>query len=326
MDDYNKSKAHSIVTDANWKNVNNWHWIEKDCTEWAHAYLKESLSKVSIDGLSVAKVTSIEGDVSVNVRKGRVRQVYDLQINLELAESETEHATTRCIRITDYMSDTSRKDFEVAIPSCIEKTQQSLLVEALWDALLDFRKVLEQEQGQPLIIDTGLSNQSVTGTTTSTSISRDEPESIATPADAAQNSTVNSSVDFANVPAAMLFQALTDASMIRAWSHNSATFESSKGSLINQNCTLLGGNIQYKITSMTPNQSIDMSWKLKDWSDFASIHLKFKESSSLTTIDITMRNVPKTTSDNSLISNWQRYYWQPIKCLFGVVSSSLSIS
>jgi hypothetical protein len=32
---------------ANWKNVNNWHWVEKNCLPWARDYLTQRLEKLT---------------------------------------------------------------------------------------------------------------------------------------------------------------------------------------------------------------------------------------------------------------------------------------
>lgn len=68
-------------------NPNNWHWVNKDVAPWTKTYLQDSLSKISAeeDGVSakVEKVLSMDGDVDVSQRKGKVITLYDVKLQLE---------------------------------------------------------------------------------------------------------------------------------------------------------------------------------------------------------------------------------------------------
>ncbi|CEP20100.1 hypothetical protein [Parasitella parasitica] len=68
------------------RNVNNWHWVNKDCKSWAKSYLTEKLVGTSVekDNLHVA-ITSLdecEGDVDLNQRKGKLLAIYDVALKL----------------------------------------------------------------------------------------------------------------------------------------------------------------------------------------------------------------------------------------------------
>lgn len=75
-------------TMTNWKNVNNWHWVERDCTEWSKTYLREALTHVTYEGaedgmsVSVEAVDRCEGEAHVNQRKGRIMAFYDFELKL----------------------------------------------------------------------------------------------------------------------------------------------------------------------------------------------------------------------------------------------------
>lgn len=68
-------------------NPNNWHWVNKDVSGWTQNYLSERLTKISAeeDGVT-AKITqllSMDGDVDVSQRKGKVITLYDVKLQLE---------------------------------------------------------------------------------------------------------------------------------------------------------------------------------------------------------------------------------------------------
>jgi len=68
-------------------NPNNWHWVNKDVSPWARNYLEGELAEVSAeqDGVTakIDKVVSMDGDVDVSQRKGKVITIFDVKLKLE---------------------------------------------------------------------------------------------------------------------------------------------------------------------------------------------------------------------------------------------------
>lgn len=68
-------------------NPNNWHWVNKDVRPWAKDYLEEQIADISAEegGVSakITKLTSMDGDVDVSQRKGKVITIFDVSIRLE---------------------------------------------------------------------------------------------------------------------------------------------------------------------------------------------------------------------------------------------------
>ena len=68
-------------------NPNNWHWVNKDVSGWAREYLDKELSNISAeqDGVTaqIDKITSMDGDVDVSQRKGKVITLFDVKLKLE---------------------------------------------------------------------------------------------------------------------------------------------------------------------------------------------------------------------------------------------------
>lgn len=67
-------------------NPNNWHWVNKDVSDWARDYLETNLTVISVEEGDVsAKVTKLEtmtGDVDVSQRKGKVITLFDVELKL----------------------------------------------------------------------------------------------------------------------------------------------------------------------------------------------------------------------------------------------------
>jgi len=68
-------------------NPNNWHWVNKDASEWAKSYLEKNLIGLSAEdgdvSAKISKVQSMDGDVDVNQRKGKVLTLFDVKLQLE---------------------------------------------------------------------------------------------------------------------------------------------------------------------------------------------------------------------------------------------------
>lgn len=68
-------------------NPNNWHWVNKDVSTWTQEYLNKELVglKAEKDGVNaeVSKVLSMDGDVDVSQRKGKVITIFDVRLQLE---------------------------------------------------------------------------------------------------------------------------------------------------------------------------------------------------------------------------------------------------
>lgn len=68
-------------------NPNNWHWVNKDASTWAREYLQSKVCAVSAEenGVTakIARLSSMDGDVDVNQRKGKVITLFDVRVQLE---------------------------------------------------------------------------------------------------------------------------------------------------------------------------------------------------------------------------------------------------
>lgn len=73
---------------TNTKNVNQWHWEEKNVTEWAKERLSTLLQESKIEvqgngGIKISKVKDFKGDAYLNLRKGKMRVGFELSIEFE---------------------------------------------------------------------------------------------------------------------------------------------------------------------------------------------------------------------------------------------------
>lgn len=111
-------------------NPNNWHWVNKDVSQWTKDYLGKELVGISAekDGNSaqVSKILSMDGDVDVSQRKGKVITIFDVRLQLEWtgkipAKSEVEGSeedtkeVSGTITIPEVAHDTEEDEYVVCL-------------------------------------------------------------------------------------------------------------------------------------------------------------------------------------------------------------------
>ena len=68
-------------------NPNNWHWVNKDVSPWAKEYLEKQLIGLSAEegdkSVTIERISTMDGDVDVSQRKGKVITLFDVKLVLE---------------------------------------------------------------------------------------------------------------------------------------------------------------------------------------------------------------------------------------------------
>lgn len=96
-------------------NPNNWHWVNKDVREWARQYLEKNLVGTSAEhgdvSATVSKILSMDGDVDVSQRKGKVITLFDVKLQLEYEGSaKDEEDVNGTITVPEVAHDTEEDD------------------------------------------------------------------------------------------------------------------------------------------------------------------------------------------------------------------------
>jgi activator of HSP90 ATPase len=79
-------------------NPNNWHWVNKDASPWAKKWLEDSIKEIKSEENGVTaqldKLVSMDGDVDVNQRKGKVITIFDVKLVIEYSGMQSLPAGT----------------------------------------------------------------------------------------------------------------------------------------------------------------------------------------------------------------------------------------
>lgn len=317
--------------------------IEKDCTNWAHDRLKElfiqqTAATATTTAFPAAKITAIDGDVSVNQRKGKVKQLFDLELSIDLGVDGRKCRVAEFTADADEVGDLELKGFTGGSGGGEGREE---LLQCVFEVLKRFKSELHATHGLPLLVEAGCSSNDgstadgVNATAASVSQSANQAaaylaSAVSPPAQSTSAATVPSgsstsataattlkdSVKF-NCPASELYRFLTEPQRIVAWSRSPAS-ALPQIVLPGAPFSLFGGNICGRFVEMMAPNSLVMDWKLKDWPTDTKVTIAIAEDGdgSACRIDLTQEGVP--AQDVDLIrSNWHNYYWTPIKRLLG---------
>ena len=106
-------------------NPNNWHWVNKDVREWGREYLDKSLvGTEASEGdvfAKISKVVSMDGDMDVSQRKGKVITLFDVKLVLDFEGKTKEEDVTGTVTVPEVAHDTEEDEYVVrllyALPS-----------------------------------------------------------------------------------------------------------------------------------------------------------------------------------------------------------------
>lgn len=318
------------------RNVNSWHWEDKDVSSWAKTRIKELLSPSHCSAdengvkISVQSVESVDGDATLYNRKGVLKVLYDLKIS---GKWSTDH---------EEKDDCTGGEFKFELFD--EDPEVTVTVDPKSRAEHQYRKAFSNKVTPKICAQCGIfvkemhagAGQSVDGLTVpgkkkalsemkATDFQRsgmNQKNSVSkrtTSAAKSQTALVLKDV-FACSTSDMYF-GLTDRSRLEAITRGRAISEPVLGGKLN----LLNGTVQGEYTRLEEGTCVGMTWKLKTWGDNASagdvlVELETTEESKCG-VEVTIQGVPD--GDRSSTEGfWRVQIFQAMKIVMGWGSAS----
>jgi activator of HSP90 ATPase len=318
-------------------NPNNWHWVNKDARDWAQSYFSAKLIGISAEdgGVSVKidKVSSMEGDVDVSQRKGKVITLFDVKLKLEYSGKSGEDEGSGSITIPEVAHDTEIDEyvFEISNYSDSKEKQpirdlvRTKITPQIREALSKFGGDLIEEHGKDIQHKPGAGPVAYTnphGNAVDVSSSKAAaPKPVSKPTETVHTTghvvntvTVTETYEF-NTSADQLYQTFTDPQRVTAFTRAPPrVFEPKEGGKFE----LFGGNVQGTFKSLEQDKKIVQSWRLADWpkDHYSTLNIVFDQGSDSTNLRLTWEGVP-VGQDEVAKRNFGEYYVRSIKTTFG---------
>jgi len=317
-------------------NPNNWHWKEKNATQWSKDKLNELLIGLKVENeqfiCEIKELKKCEGEASANNRKAKLVFLYEWHIegkwegSIRTGENRTKFEGEFEI---PNLSD-ENEIHEVVITFSVEKSKGEKLKEMMkknGESLIrqklgEYVRLLKEEFSQGLILPTKNSPNITNSKTIPSSPINTNTTTISKPSqsinqnDKSSFETCDLNIqDIFKCTRPELFQTFTDINMVRAFTQNSVSqYDCEQGGQF----SLFGDNITGHFLDIIPYDRIDMLWRYKSWpkEHFSHVSLQFLDDIDQTKLIIQQSGVPKQFYDNTM-EGWKRFYLESIKSTFG---------
>ncbi|KAJ5504278.1 hypothetical protein N7463_007152 [Penicillium fimorum] len=318
-------------------NPNNWHWVNKDVSGWAKEYLQNNLVGISVEegGVSakVDKLLSMDGDVDVSQRKGKVITLFDVKVSLEYSgKTKDDEEVSGTISIPEVAHDTEEDEYVFEIENKADSNSKqpvkdlvrTKLVAELRKALSGFAPALISEHGKDLQHAPGVNPSS--GFPKASVHPHVKPETSAAKttttttktAKAVVNTTTVTASDEFRTTAGELYSTFTDPQRITAFTRGAP--RQFDGAKVGGKFAIFDGNVTGEFVTLNEPKQIVQKWRLAQWPEghFSTQEINFDQNDidGVTQLRVSWSGVPLGQEDVTK-QNWDMYYVRSIKQTFG---------
>lgn len=314
------------------RNVNNWHWTEKDVSEWSVNKLKSLLINLRIDTDSIqcciTQVETHEGEAFIHNRKGKLIFFFDwrLVLNWE-ARTTFDDECGQCkgkIYILNFSEEYEVSDLILEVSISKSTTYDDIIrdlisssgKEIIQQGLSIYVSDLKNEHFSSLILpkkeDISLSREIKSNLPI-------YPVKDCVLSSGNKTKTVNTVDITMNVTffctKENLYRCLTDTQLVKAFTQGGVDKMEAEA---NGSFELFGGNVCGRFIDLIPNTRIVQTWRFQGSpkGHFSEVSINFLEKDDSTEANLLQKYVPEDFSDSTK-ENWYKYYWDPIKRTFG---------
>lgn len=323
-------------------NVNNWHWTEKNASQWSKDKLKELLLNLKIEDetgwCEITEITKIEGEASASNRKAKLIFFYEWTIKLEwkgcVNGSKTEFKGK--IEIPNLSEENNPEDVDVTVTVNVDTKNSQRLKEmmrgkgtvVIREKIGQYIADLKQEFAQGMIlpakdtdtINGGCSSKSP-GKTTTPNVKPVKPASDNTSGiqkldigGVRLNTGTITTTETFKCTVEELYNALTVKEMVQAFTQGPCKLETQKGGKFE----LFGRNVTGEFFELVPGKLIEQSWRFSNWPDghYSHVTLNLEQKEDCTQLTLTQKQVPVSEIERTR-DGWRTYYWESMRKTFG---------
>jgi len=317
------------------KNPNNFHWVEKNAEPWSRTILKELLIDQKLEKgpitVFLKDFKKLEGDATASNRKAKLIFLFEwaIEVNFaaKVAGSELEYKGVLEILNLSDENEAHEIDMNVNIETRgpqeaeIRHVFTSVGLEFIREQLGIYIKKLKEEFSKGLILQTAKPQVVTSGGKAAVFDKRTFQNEVivGSPGEkASENVEVISfeiSESFKVMPP-RLYEILTSPDLIKVWAGNSSAEPKVGGKF-----SLFGGQIVGSFTELKENEEIVTQWRLKDYpaEHYAKITFSLGDQGDGTMLNIKAENIPLREQEKTQ-SGIQRHYLQNIGQKFGISS------
>ncbi|KAG8448990.1 hypothetical protein GDO86_015886 [Hymenochirus boettgeri] len=274
----------------------------------------------------VTEVGKLDGEASINNRKGKLIFFYEWDIKLNwTGVSKSGVKYKGYVEIPNLSDENDPSEVEIKVTLAKDEPDTNLIglmrtqgVHHIREAVAQYISTLKTEFTQGMILPTenGVSHSEVPPIKQKAEKNTPQTSKIK----ACQNTGVKIPTckltlkeTFLTSPQE-LYSVLTQQELVQGFTHAPASLTAEKGGKFQ----LLGGNVTGEFVELEPEKHIVMSWRFKTWpaGHHASVTITFTDKGGETELRMEARGVPQSEEERTK-EGWKRYYFDGIKQTFG---------
>ncbi|RDA90986.1 hypothetical protein CP533_3106, partial [Ophiocordyceps camponoti-saundersi (nom. inval.)] len=312
-------------------NPNNWHWVNKDVSQWTRQWLEENLTKLHVrDGdveVRISGVQSMDGDVDVSQRKGKVITIFDIKLVLDYTgEAPDADDVTGTVTIPEIAHDTDQDEYVFDVDIISESKEKQPVKQLLRSKMVPLLREEFQKLAPALIEEHGKDIQHAAGSNPSSGFSTPKLHPNVPSAKSSEPSTSSGIVNTVTVTdneefrttAEEMYQTFVDPSRLAAFTRSPPKlFEGAKKG---GKFELFGGNVSGEYLELDAPRKLVQSWRLSQWpaGHYSKLQIEFDQNDvdHVTVMRVTWQGVP-VGQEEVTKRNWVEYYVKSIKQTFG---------
>ncbi|KAF9246336.1 activator of Hsp90 ATPase [Melanogaster broomeanus] len=289
----------------------NWHWKNKNITQWAKNWFQDELTKITIQGegsesVRISSVSSVEGDVELGQRKSKLITIFDCKISMDwtgIASDGTEVSGQVTIpevsheitvdNLSDYTAKSRSTDAAVVAMYAFTRARLPAALEAKF---AEFPVAIIDKHGKDLTVSGEPSRAGTPAAAAAATLPALPKPTVVAAASLNTSKIVKEAVFMAS--ADDLFGLLTDEKRIPSWTRAAAQ----SAAKVDTPYSLFGGGVKGKYLSLTPGKEIVQTWALQSptWppEHEATLTTTLEQSSDSTKVTFSLTGVPKGTEDD----------------------------
>lgn len=312
------------------KNVNAWHWEERDLSKSTHEALKQVFSGLALKSgdeqfsLSIKEISDISGDVTVAQRKGKIMCYFELKVVLKWSGKVDGTSVDGKLTIPEIEHDNFTDDFDINISA----TDNNAASKKAEDWLRANARPLVRAEVNKYFKELFVTHQVGTNVPTKQSSASPAtggaavaPKPAAPKAASTTSSSTSSSGTSINwtmnwrVPIDDLFAILMNEERASMYTRAPAKIDPRTGGTFE----FLGGVISGYYSKVEAPNTISMQWRLSSWQAgvFSSVVMVLtKEEPALTKLEFAQAGVPSGELER-VQQGWRVNFFDAIKMIFG---------
>lgn len=324
------------------KNVNNWHWTEKNATEYSKNMLKQLLVDIEfadadVGSVKTTELTSITGEASASNRKGKLIFFYEFDVKVKWTGKAADDTTVSgSISLPNLSEENDISEVDVAVSmtsessparnkmlAVVRKQAPSLVRQKLSVWLRGFKEEYSKDIVLPTNVKVPQHERSVPGAPSPVT-SPAAPSATAVASASASSSRTSGSQQTAvtsiqysdefHCSPQDLFEAIVKEERVSVFTQSAAKIDARAGGQF----VLFGGNVTGIIKNLVPYERIEKAWRFSSWTEghYSDVVITITPQGSETTLSLTQTNVPVQDAERTH-SGWKDHYFQRMKMILG---------